>query len=167
MNPPAIRYVRTEDGFRIAYMECGAGVPLVLLPQPLSNLELFWRSMTHRPFFEHLAQRFRLVQYDGRGTGLSDRALAPGTTVEDLEQDFLAVVEKTGAVPGLIFAPNLSAHIAVRFACAHPEKVLALILWQAFPHRATEASFIADLAMRDWERLLVMQAQTFLPGEDL
>ena len=168
MNPPAIRYLQTDDGFRIAFTECGAGVPLVLMPQPFSNLELFWRSRTHRPFFEQLAERFRLVQYDGRGTGLSDRALAPETTVEDLEQDLAAVVEKTGIGPCLVFAPNFSAHIAVRFAFAQPKKVLALMLWQALPNnRGTEAGFVADLALRDWERLLVMQAQTFLPGEDL
>ena len=168
MNPPAIRYTETVDGFRIAFSESGAGVPLVLMPQPVTHLSLFWHSKTHRPFFEQLGQRFRLVQYDGRGTGLSDRGVAPETTLLDQAQDLEAVVNAAGLERFVVFAPNIQAHVAVRFAVEHPERVLALLLWQAIPHNhGTDAGFMAGLSEHDWERALVMCAQVFLPGEDL
>ena len=78
MSQPEIKYTKTEDGVSIAYWTMGEGEPLVYMPWPFSHIELEWQDSQHRRFCEGLAKGGRLVHYDGRGSGLSDRK------VEDL-----------------------------------------------------------------------------------
>ena len=122
-----MQYVQTRDGYRIAFAACGAGPSLVLMPQPLSHVNLMWRAKSHAPFFEQLAQRFQLIQYDGRGLGLSDRGLPDDFSVADGEPDLEAVVDAAGLERLLIFAPQ-PGHVAIRYAVAHADRVQALIL---------------------------------------
>ena len=71
---PDIRYVRS-GGVAIAYQVVGGGdTDLVFVPDYCSNLVYAWESEYWRPFYERLARSFRLILFDKRGTGLSDRA---------------------------------------------------------------------------------------------
>jgi hypothetical protein len=54
MSSPPVHYVRTEDGYRIAYMEAGHGVPLVQMPLPFNHLTLMWQTEKRRNLFEGL-----------------------------------------------------------------------------------------------------------------
>lgn len=167
MSSPPVHYVRTGDGYRIAYLESGHGVPLVQMPLPLNHLTLMWQAEKRRNLFEGLAQRFRLIQYDCRGVGLSDRGLSDTLRTEDFEQDLESVVEATGLDRFLLFAGNGSTHVAVRYAVTHPDRLHGLILWQLIGDwHGTEAGFMASIAENDWHRCLAMAAQVFMAGED-
>ena len=70
---PDIRYARNGD-VAIAYQVVGTGdVDLVFVPGFVSNLVYGWESPYWRDFYERLARSFRLILFDKRGTGLSDR----------------------------------------------------------------------------------------------
>src|SRR5687768_4428705 len=83
MNAPPVQYVNTPDGVRIAYTSTGQGPPLVLMPIPPDyTIQVAWGfARPYRPWLEGLSARFRVIHYDGRGTGLSTR------TVSDLSLD--------------------------------------------------------------------------------
>ena len=69
-----VQFCTTSDGVQIAYSVMGEGYPLVLVPGWVSHLELDMEpDSPNREFFERLAERYTLVRYDKRGTGLSDR----------------------------------------------------------------------------------------------
>ncbi len=69
---PRIQYAKTKDGVSIAYYRLGKGMPLVNMPFPFSHLQLVWEIASNRSWYERLAQKRQLVEYDGRGSGLSD-----------------------------------------------------------------------------------------------
>jgi DNA-binding CsgD family transcriptional regulator len=168
MNEPAIQYVVTTDGFRIAFTDCGAGVPLVLMPLPVNNLRLMWRMQALRPLFEALSERFRLIQYDPRGSGMSQRGLAESHSMADYELDLLAVVDALDLHQFLLLAPIMQAHVAVRYAVREPQRILRLVLWQLIAsYVGGQPNYIAQLARDDWGRYLVMEAGIFAPGERL
>jgi DNA-binding CsgD family transcriptional regulator/pimeloyl-ACP methyl ester carboxylesterase len=168
MGEPAIRYTTIQDEVRIAYCDSGKGFPLVLMPAPMQHLSLMWRSKFIGRFYEALQQRFRLIQYDGRGLGLSDRGLPEGHASIDCDLDLEAVTGEPDLDQFLLFGPHGSSHVAIRYAVAHPERVRGLILWQAISdYGRKEAEFMVGVASQNWERALVLLAQTFLPGEEL
>ena len=71
---PDIRYVRS-GGAAIAYHVVGDGdIDLAYVPDFVSNLVYYWASAYWRPFYEALAASFRLILFEKRGTGLSERA---------------------------------------------------------------------------------------------
>src|SRR6266487_6801823 len=70
----AIRYTRTTDGLNIAYQVVGEGpLDLVFVPQVISNVEIFWENPRWAAFMRELASFSRLLLFDRRGVGLSDR----------------------------------------------------------------------------------------------
>src|SRR5690606_32080874 len=69
----AAAFCRNRDGRRIAYMTWGAGPWLVVPPGWVSHLELQWQDLGMEAFYARLAESFRLVFYDRRGSGLSER----------------------------------------------------------------------------------------------
>ena len=128
MDSPPVQYVKTSDGYDIAYTISGEGRPLVLLPNAWSHIQLFWRLGWRRSLFEALAARFRLIQFDGRGQGLSKRGLGPEHSRESYCLDLDAVVERLGLDRFVLLARNLFCQVAVEYALRNPAKVEALIL---------------------------------------
>jgi pimeloyl-ACP methyl ester carboxylesterase/DNA-binding CsgD family transcriptional regulator len=125
----AVRFTRTVDGVSIAYTETGQGAPLVFIPIGMTHLQYvrrYDRRLT--AWLEQLGQRFRLVQYDSRGQGMSARGLSPDHTVADLQLDLEAVVDELNLEPVILVGYFYSAHVAIRYAVQHPERVRALIL---------------------------------------
>jgi hypothetical protein len=93
---PRAQYTRTRDGVSIAFWAIGEGTPLVLMPSmPVSHIEYEWQIPEWRAWYESLAERRRVVRYDGRGTGLSDRR-AIEYSMDTLEADLEAVVDRLG-----------------------------------------------------------------------
>ena len=71
---PRIQYAQTADGVSIAFWTLGEGVPLVdMWASPFSHIQLEWSFPELRRFYERLAEKRKLVRYDPRGTGLSER----------------------------------------------------------------------------------------------
>jgi len=126
MDAPPVQYVRTSDGYDIAFAVRGEGRPFVFLPLGFSHAEFVWRLF--RPWLEGLARRFQLVQYDSRGQGLSTRDLPENHCMADWQTDLEAVLDCLALDRAILFGGCHIGHVAVRFAAEHPERVDALIL---------------------------------------
>ena len=93
---PDIQYA-SNDGVAIAYQVVGdADRDLVFAPDFISNLVYGWDSPYWREFYERLARSFRLILFDKRGTGLSDRGGAGFAALETRMNDMRAVLEAAG-----------------------------------------------------------------------
>jgi class 3 adenylate cyclase len=121
------RYARSAEA-HLAYHVAGSGdVDLVFVPAFLSNIELSWEQPGLGDFLRRLASFTRLIQFDRRGTGMSDGPTG-AVPLEDQLDDVRAVIEASEARnPALISMLEGSA-LAVLFAASHPELVRALVL---------------------------------------
>src|SRR4030095_5490776 len=112
---PETHYAKSGDVL-IAYQVTGNGADtLVLAPGNLSHLDLDWEFPLRAEFFQRLSSMFRLVRFDKRGTGLSDRP----TTMATLEQrtdDIRAVMDAVGIESAIIFGMSEGASMAAMFA---------------------------------------------------
>ncbi len=158
MIQPEIQYCATSDSVSIAYWTLGEGEgePIVYMPWiPFSHIEMEWQDAQHRRFCEGLAKGGRLVHYDGRGSGLSDRQvedLSPAARAFDLE----AVVDELGLDRFALWAPMISGAVAVPYAADHPERVSRLVLWCSIVRvedmtEASQFQGLIALAEKDWD----------------
>ena len=122
-----IRYTTSRDGTGIAWAECGAGPPLLRGGHWMSHLEHDWTSPVWRPLLDHLSNGRRLIRYDPRGTGLSDRSLN-GAGVRQLVDDLEAVADAAGLDRFPIYATSQSVPVALAFAARHPDRVSRMVL---------------------------------------
>src|SRR5262245_30084936 len=143
MEEPKTRYAETTDGVSIAYQVLGDGpVDLVWIPGFVSHVEVAW---THPPLarlYRRISSSFRLILFDKRGTGLSDR-VAPNYA-PDLETriiDVQAVMDAAGSERAVVLGLSEGGPMAMLFAATHPERTLALIAWGATPRYAWAADF--------------------------
>ena len=116
---PTTRYARTPDGVSIAYQVIGEGErDLVWVAGWLSHIEAAWEEPTLARFFDRLASIGRLILFDKRGTGMSDRV--PASDLPNLDtrmSDLLTVCDAVGAA-GAISA--LAAVLAIRDGLVPP-----------------------------------------------
>jgi class 3 adenylate cyclase len=144
-----IRYAR-NGGVAIAYQVVGEGdVDLVYVPDYMSNLVFCWESPHWRPFYERLAQSFRLILFDKRGTGLSDHGphfAALETRMEDLR----AVLDAVGSSSTVVLGAQEGSGMAAMYAATYPERTRALVLFHPHPDFKPEVEVQAELAdLRD------------------
>src|SRR5918996_1646356 len=90
-----IRFCSSADGVRLAYAISGDGPPLVRAPHWFTHLEHDWSNPAMRPWVEDLSQRYRLLRFDQRGTGLSDREV-PEISFEAHLRDLECVSDAAG-----------------------------------------------------------------------
>ncbi len=129
MDAPPIQYARTDDGVNIAYAVAGEGVPILRTPAfPFSNVAEEWDIDAYREWYEALGRLGKLVRYDARGQGLSDRDGVEYSRAASL-RDMEAVAEQAGPGPFVVFGQNRYAVTAIDFSLAHPDNVLSLVLW--------------------------------------
>jgi pimeloyl-ACP methyl ester carboxylesterase/DNA-binding winged helix-turn-helix (wHTH) protein len=127
----SISFCRTGDNVAIAMASVGSGPALVKTANWLNHLEYDWESPIWSPFLQRLAGRFRLVRYDGRGSGMSDREVAD-ISQAGFERDLEAVAEFAGLERFTLLALSQGVAAAVAFAARHPERVSRLILCGAY-----------------------------------
>jgi pimeloyl-ACP methyl ester carboxylesterase len=131
---PAVRYARSGD-VNIAYEISGEGpLDLVLVSGFISHLEKDWEEPRHAHFLERLGSRARLIRFDKRGTGLSDR---PGD-VPDLEtrmDDVRAVMDAAASERAVLFGYSEGCPMSILFAATYPERVRALVLYGSYAKR--------------------------------
>ena len=125
---PDIRYARSE-GASIAYQVVGeGGRDLVFVPDFSSNLVYGWETPYWRPFYDRLAESFRLILFDKRGTGVSDRH-GQFATLETRMEDLRAVLDAAGASRPVVLASHDGCDMAMLFAATYPERTEALALF--------------------------------------
>lgn len=126
-----IRYT-VSDGLHIAYQVTGGGDrDIVLISGFASHLELDWADPRHAHFLDRLGTMGRLIRFDKRGTGMSDRP--PG--VPDLEtrmHDVLAVMDAVGSQRAVVCGYSEGGPMAVLLAATHPERVSSLVLYGCY-----------------------------------
>ena len=131
MGIPQTKYARTPDGLDIAYQVFGNGpLDLVLIQAFISHVEIYWEWPGFERAMQGLGTFARVVQFDKRGTGLSDRF----TQIPDLEarmDDVRAVMDAVGMERAALLAWGDSASLACLFAATFPDRTLALALYGA------------------------------------
>ena len=136
---PDIRYAKSS-GAAIAYQVLGDGdTDLVFVPDFGSNLIYAWQSPYWRDFYERLARGFRLILFDKRGTGVSDRH-GEFATLETRMEDLGAVLDAVGSSEAVILGSHDGCAMAVLYAATYPERTTALALFHpvAVPQSADE-----------------------------
>jgi class 3 adenylate cyclase len=136
-SPPETRYARSGR-LNIAYQVVGHGPPdLVFVPGWVSHVELAWDLPPLARFLERLASFSRLILFDKRGTGLSDRvadADLPG--LDERMDDLRAVMDATETQCAALFGFSEGGNLAMTFAAAHPARVSALVTFGVFAKRS-------------------------------
>lgn len=128
MERPTIRYARSGD-VQIAYQVTGSGpLDVVLAPGTVSHLDLQWDSPVSRRDIEAWSPFARLVRFDKRGTGLSDRPTY-AATLEERTDDIRAVLDAVGLERAVIFGRSEGGQMACMFAATYPERTTALVTW--------------------------------------
>ena len=126
---PDTRYAKAPDGTSIAYQVVGDGpVDLVYASGIWSNVELMWEDPSWAHFLERLEKFSRLILFDLRGVGLSDRG--PEPPVLELQRDDVgAVMDAAGSADAIVFGGARAATMATLFAATHPDRTKALVLY--------------------------------------
>jgi len=125
--PPLTRYA-VADGVHIAYQTIGDGPrDLLFVPGFVSNVEHWWDEPAATRFFERLAAFSRVILFDKRGTGLSDR-VADVAVLERRVDDLTVVLDAVGAGHAVVVGASEAGPTCAVFAATHPERVSALVL---------------------------------------
>ncbi len=166
---PRIQYAKTSDGVSIAFASMGEGPPLVRMPVPgIAHAQREWAMFPN--IFQPLTRTFRLIAYDPRGTGLSNRD-AIDFSMEAMMRDLEAVVDRVGLRSFAVLAFQDSVPMAVTYAATFQDRVSHLILidgWtnasdfvSAPAHEAHEA-----LRDKDWTLFTETMARVLAGIED-
>src|SRR3954464_8720765 len=128
---PNTRYARSND-LHIAYQVFGEGsTDLVIVPGFISNIEETWDDPNAARWLERLGRFARVIVFDKRGTGLSDRAgLVP--TLDERMDDARAVMDAARSERAVLLGISEGGSLAALFAASHPERCASLILYGAF-----------------------------------
>jgi len=134
--PPETRYAKSGD-VNIAYQVVGDGpFDLVYVPGWVSNIDLFWEKPKPARFLEQLASFSRLIVFDKRGTGMSDRVSNDRLpTLEQRMDDVRAVLDAVGSESAALLGHSEGGSMSVLFAATYPERSRALVLVGAFAKR--------------------------------
>jgi pimeloyl-ACP methyl ester carboxylesterase/DNA-binding CsgD family transcriptional regulator len=123
---PGTRYARSGD-IHIAFQVMGEGPDLVFIPGWVSHLELEMEMGLPRRFYEALASFSRLIRFDKRGTGMSDRVTG-AMSLEERIDDIRAVLDAAGVERASLLGFSEGGTMAAVFAAGHPERVDKLVM---------------------------------------
>ena len=130
---PKTQYAKSGD-VRIAYQVVGDGpFDLVFVPGFISNLDAAWEEPYRARVWTRLAAFARLIMFDKRGTGLSDRAVGV-PTLEERMDDVRAVMDAAGSQQAALFGISEGGAMSVLFAATYPERTRALVLYGTYGH---------------------------------
>jgi DNA-binding CsgD family transcriptional regulator/pimeloyl-ACP methyl ester carboxylesterase len=162
MDAPPVQYVTTSDGYDIAYSVAGSGRKLLLLPYPMNHLYLRWQY--DPDYIEPIAARFELIQYDGRGQGMSGRTLPVTHSALDYVKDIEAVIDALRLEKVVLWAGGFHVDTAVRVALKYPDLVGALVLQDGrVDGKTSVSSQLQDLARTDWGLFARITSQSMMP----
>ena len=124
---PKTRYAKSGD-VHIAYQVVGDGrLDLVYAPPWIGNMELFWEEPSCARFLKRLASFSRLILFDKRGTGSSDRSVEI-PIIEQQIDDLTSVMDSVGSERAALLGASEGGSLCTLFAATHPERTSALIL---------------------------------------
>jgi pimeloyl-ACP methyl ester carboxylesterase len=149
---PTTRYAKSGD-YSIAYQVVGdAPLDIVLVPGFVSHVEYAWEDPDFARLFERLASFSRLILFDKRGTGLSDRVpVNKLPTLEERMDDVRAVMDAARSERAVLFGISEGGPMSILFATTYPERVAALVLYGTYAKRVREADYPWAPTM-EWHR---------------
>ncbi len=162
-----VQYCTTSDGVRIAYASVGEGRPLIVVPGWVTHLHYTWAEEA-QAFWKQLARHRRVVRYDGRGMGLSERDpadLSSDARVKDLN----AVISVVGSESVELFGMSEGGPTAIVYAVRHPDKILKLILYGSYPRSPVtreDAQAVLPLVRRQWGMGSAALTAAFIPNSN-
>ena len=120
------RYAKSGE-VNIAYQVIGMVRSILSSPRWVSHLELCWEDPLHARFFRRLASLSRLILFDKRGTGLSDRVPERELpTLEERMDDVRAVMDAAGSERATLFGFSEGGGMSILFAATYPQRTAAL-----------------------------------------
>lgn len=169
---PELRFAESAQG-TVAYAVLGDGEETVLVcPGFVSHIEIAWELPALRDMLTSLAARFRVLVFDRRGTGLSER-LDANASAASAVSDILAILDDAGIRATWLFGASEGGPIALTLAAEHRERVRGLLLFGAMAKGSACAAYpwaLPDAAYDVWLERLVAQwggpagIDTFAPG---
>ena len=146
-------YVKSDD-VHIAYQVLGEGPrDLLFVPGFVSNVEANWQSPVRASFFRRLATFARVIMFDKRGTGMSDR----GSQIFTLEQrmhDVQAVLDQVGSRRATLFGVSEGGPMSLLYAATYPERTSALVLYGTYARRSWAPDYTFGWTDAQWSTLL-------------
>ena len=129
--PPVTRYAK-RGSLSIAYQVTGDGpFDVVFVPGFVSHLDYFWEIPTIARVWQRLASFARLITFDKRGAGLSERS-GGIPTLEERMDDLHTVMDAVGSKRAALIGISEGGTMCINFAATHPERTIALVLWGSF-----------------------------------
>ena len=153
MESPEPRYTKAADGTHIAYSVMGAGpIDIVYAFGYQSNIDADGDVAFHAAFRSRLASFARLILFDRRGTGLSDRSgLEDAGALEAGMDDIRAVMDAVGSERALLFAVHDGGMVSVLFAASHPDRTLGLVVWNPEPRQTRSEDYRWGWTDEQWD----------------
>ena len=166
MADPRVQYATTSDGVSIAYWAIGDGPTLVIPPNLVtSHLELEWQIVSRRAFYEVLAHGLRVIHYDCRGMGMSQRDTVD-FSLEAATRDLEAVLDRLGVDHFSILRLPSAGDLPFAYTAHHPERVDKFIVWEGHsvqddldPPRRAQIQAIEPVMSADWDLYIRIRAR--------
>jgi len=164
MEMPETRYARSGD-VAVAYQVLGDGpFDVVFAPGAVSHVELNWEAAGLAALLRGIAEHARLIAFDKRGTGLSDRDVGV-PTLEERSDDIRAVMDAAGSERAALLGASEGAPMSVVFAASHPGRLSALVLYGGEARVLWAPDYQFGIPERTYRRELEEQAEWFMaPG---
>jgi pimeloyl-ACP methyl ester carboxylesterase len=124
----SVQFTTTRDGVRIAHTSAGEGPPLVFARGWITHLEHNLTDPSFAAFLDQLTRGARVIRYDGRGNGLSDRSLTGHVDLDALVADLESVMDAQQVDTAMLWGSSWGGPAAVAYAARHPERVSHLVL---------------------------------------
>ncbi len=152
---PEVRYARSGD-VAIAYQVLGEGpVDLVFVMGWVSHLDYFWEEPSFARFLRRLASFSRLILFDKRGTGLSDRVpINELPTLEERMDDVRAVMDAAGSERAALMGISEGGPLCLLFAATYPQRTRALVMIGSYARRLWAPDYEAGLSREGHDRAL-------------
>jgi pimeloyl-ACP methyl ester carboxylesterase len=143
---PPVRYAKAGD-VSIAYRVLGEGpLDLVWVSGLSSNLEMEWEQPVWFSFMQRLASFSRLIAFDKRGMGLSDRNVG-APTLEERIDDVRAVMDAVGSERAALVGLSEGGQMSMLFAATYPERTIALVLYGTYARTSPDVDYPHGLGM--------------------
>ena len=150
---PETRYAKSGDT-HVAYQVTGDGpFDLVMVPGFVSHLEYQWEDPHGARFLQRLSSFSRLIRFDKRGTGLSDR-MSSIPTLEQRMDDVRAVMDAVGSRRAALLGISEGGPMSLLFAATYPERTSALVLYGTYARRAWAPDHPFGITREALERLI-------------
>src|SRR5436190_8588017 len=150
---PETHYVKSDD-VHIAYQVLGKGpFDLLFVPGFVSNVEAAWRSPDQSAFFRRLASFCRLILFDKRGTGMSDRG-SPDFTLEQRMHDVQSVLDAIGCKQAALFGTSEGGPMSLLYAATYPQRTSALVIYGSYAKRSWALDYPFGWDDQQWQRVL-------------